>query len=439
MKKYSRLLLLILSLIGVLLVIAGCAGAKTPYQINDEQNYNVSVRFDANGGTFTTNVTVMTDSFNLEQMPREGNEAQIPLLSPDDSRRGSGNSFTAVNNGYFLVGWYANKEAAGDGESFRYSGKWDFSADRLSVDLSGDYSAQEPVLTLYAVWAPLFEIEFYDINTQELLDTYAYDPNLTSVDVPRWNVDKGTIDMKRFPVKSGFTFDGAFYDAEGTKPVDTDTVLHPGVVDETTGAVTDSSMKLYVNWKEGEWYHIYTAEQFVDNASVSGNYVIFDDLDFTDEIWPSSLMYGKFSGSILGNGHSFSNISAMQSNSSKIQAGLFGNITETAVLQDVTFDNVKLTLQKGTNKIGMNYGLFAGFIANEAKFANVQLTNSVLQIDSGIYFTEDSDYIIGLICGMGNDSAVTYSNVTCVATGDTPDSVHITVVGNQVDFEIVKE
>ena len=48
---------------------------------------------------------------------------------------------------------------------------------------------------------------------------------------------------------------------------------------------------------------VYNVEQFLENASVNGNYEIHADLDFAGETWPSSLTYGNFTGSIKGNGH----------------------------------------------------------------------------------------------------------------------------------------
>lgn len=438
MKNRVRSVLLICLLLGTLLVISGCAGAKTPYQVNDEEDFNVSVKFDANGGTFTTNVTVIVDSFNISSLQTDAKgEAQIALLSPDDAQRGSGNSFTPVLKDHFLLGWYAERTPSADGEGYVYSKKWDFEKDRLSVASQGDYSASEPVMTLYAVWAPLFQIEFYDLGTDSLVDTLTYDPTLTQIRVPSWDMEKGSIDMEKFPEKKDHTFNGAFYDKEGTQPVDTETVAHIAKIDDATGTVTDPTMKLYVDWLEGEWYHIYTAKQFRDNASLSGNYVIHEDLDFSDEVWPTALMHGNFTGSIHGNGHCFKNITAKQTNNSKNYAGLFGNVTDSARFTDVTFDNVTYTIEAGTRVVGTNFGLFAGYISDAAAFENVTITNSALQIDSGIYYTKDSDYIIGLVCAMGDLSAIDHSGITCQAVGDAPETVQINVTDGQVDVEIV--
>ena len=192
-----------------------------------------------------------------------------------------------------------------------------------------------------------------------------------------------------------------------------------------------------MDWLEGEWYHIYTAKQFRDNASLSGNYIIHEDLDFSDEIWPTALMHGNFTGSVQGNGHVFRNIEAKQTNNSKNYAGLFGNVTDKARFQDVTFDNVTYTIEAGSRVVGTNFGLFAGHISEAAVVEDVTITNSVLQIDSGIYFTPDSDYIIGLVCAMGAQDSIDHSGITCQAVGDVPETVLITVTDGSVDVDIV--
>ena len=175
-------------------------------------------------------------------------------------------------------------------------------------------------------------------------------------------------------------------------------------------------MKLYVQWAEGEWYHIYNVEQFLDNASVSGSYVIHEDLDFAGEIWPSSMMYGNFSGTILGNGHTFSNITMEQTNNSKTNAGLFGYLAEGAQIKDLTLENVSFTIKSGTRMAGTSFGLLAGTISEKAVFENVAITSGQLIVDATSYFGTE-DYVIGLLCGMGN-APIDASNIQCSVAGE---------------------
>lgn len=425
----------------VMLTFAGCGGEETPYQINDAENYNVSVKYDANGGFFTTNTSVIVDSYNLAEIgtDKDGN-ARIALLSPDDSARGN-DAFTAVNSGYFLAGWYTERLESTDAQGntvYTYSGRWDFANDTLRIDPNGSYSAGEPVITLYAAWVPMFEIEFCDLGSGELLSTYTFDPTTEGdILVPQWDAETGAVEMYRFPKRAGYTFDGAYYDAQGTQAVNTAAVEHPGQVDYETGSADNTSMRLYVDWTEGEWFHIYTVEQFLSNASLSGNYEIYADLDFSDKIWPTVFMYGTFTGSIEGNGHCFSNISIAQTNNSKTSAGMFGTLSETSRLSNLTLENVTFTIQSGTRVVGTSYGLLAGSISSGAAFENVNILSGTLRIDSGAYFGVD-DYVIGLVCGMGNPG-IDYLQIECAAVGENPDSVKITVNENMVTVEFVTE
>lgn len=425
-------------LLVTMLFLNGCARKKTPYEINDQENFKLSIKYDANGGLFTDNTTVIMDSYNISDMEtNDDGQVEIALLPPDDSGRGT-DAFSPRKNGYFLAGWYTRRNEVKDesGNSlYTYEGKWDFERDLLKIDPKGTYSAAEPELTLYAAWIPLFEIELYALDTGDHVSTMTFDPTKTDeVLLPAWDESTGTVKMNGFPNRDGFTFNGAFYDAQGTQAVTSGAVLHHGTVDVATGTGSEITMKLYVDYLKGDWYHIYNAEQFADNASLKGNYILHADLDFADEIWPTSLMYGNFAGTIEGNGHSIKNIDLRQTNNSKVNAGLFGNLTEQSAIRNVTFDDVSFTIQAGTRVKGTSFGLLAGTISDGAVLQDLNITNSTLKIDSGCYFGAD-DYSIGLICGMGSDGKLDPSGITCTAVGDAPETVNISVNGNRVTLE----
>lgn len=434
MNRITKAILLCLLLGVTVLFAAGCSKEPTPYQVNNADNYTVSVKYDANGGTFTTNTSVIVDSYDLSQVKTDGEgKAQIALIPPESEQRGK-NAFTAVNNGYFLAGWYTEMEAAcaADGSTqYIYSGKWDFESDKLSLDPAGSYNAETPVITLYAAWVPLFEIEYYDLTTGELLKEVSYNPAQDGqIELPQWNETTGAIDMKDIPAKEGFTFNALYLDADGKQEITDTAIDHAGTVDYATATVTDATMKLYVDWTEGEWYRIYTAEQFADNASLDGSYEIFADLDFSEEVWPTVMMYGTFTGTIKGNGHTISNVILEQTNNSKTAAGLFGQISETAQISDLTFNKVDFTIKSGTRVAGTAYGLLAGVISEKAQLTGVQITESVLKIDSDCYFATD-DYSIGLLCGMGT-APIAIDGIACEAAGNNPENIVVTVTDGTV-------
>ena len=409
MKKWNRLLLVVMA-VAVLAVLAGCAGQETPYEKNDAMDYTVSVKYDANGGVFTTNTTVIVDSYNLQQLPKGADgKAQIALITPDDTDRGN-NAFTATRTGYFLAGWYAGCETGEDGTQ-TYSQPWDFESGLLEVDPNGSYSSSQPVLTLYAAWIPLYEVEIYDMQDQ-LLGEYTINPLIDGdIKLPKLNQETGAVDMYKFPAVSGYTVNGVYAHGESGKTLLTEEMIsHPGTFDKATAKAENTVLKLYVDLLEGEWYQIYNVDQFIKNASVSGNYVLHADLDFTDKIWPTTLMYGNFSGTIQGNGHRICNVTIEQTNNSKTNAGLFGLLTESAKLSQVTFENIHFTIKSGTRMAGTSYGLLAGTVTEGASFEAVSVLSSTLTVDAGAYFGTE-DYIIGSVCGMG-EAALEKAEIT---------------------------
>ncbi len=431
-QKIKSLVFSLLALVFVLL-LSGCGENATPYETNNDEGYTVSVKFDANGGSFTTNTTVIVDSFNMDS------KSEIALISPDDKRRDN-DAFTVTKNGHFLAGWYKERVETTDVDGntvYSYSGKWDFENDVLKINKDKEYSAEVPALTLYAAWVPLFEIEFYSLDSAELIDTIQFDPTSEKqLSVPAWNEETGAVEMFDFPERDGFTYNKAFFDAAATNEVTGDTLTHPGVINEKDGTASNSVLKLYVDWTEGEWYRIYNVDQFIESASLNGNYELFADLDFTDEIWPTTFMYGNFGGVIKGNGHTIKNVDATQTNNSKVNAGLFGYLTDSANIFDINFENITFTIKAGTRKVGTSYGLFAGTLSDKATISNVNILNSHLQIDSSCYFGVD-DYSIGLVCGMGDALKLTTAEIDCAVVGDDTDSVKVFTNGNTVtvDFE----
>lgn len=429
MKNFIKSVLFPLFCVTALILITGCSAEPTPYEKNDLEGYTVSVKFDANGGTFTTNSSVIVDSFNPASLHKNGEgKAEIALLSPDNPLRGN-DAFNVSRPGYFLAGWYAVRTEAANGE-YTYGDKWDFDSDLVTVDPNAAHSSATPVLTLYAAWIPRFEIQFCDKTSGEVLKSLDFDPTTENVSAPAWNTETGTLEMYKFPARNGYTFTAAYYDDGFTKALDTENVVHPGVIDYETGTAKDTVLKLYVEYAEGEWYRIYTAEQLTDNANLNGHYEICADLDFTDEIWPTVFMYGNFNGEIKGNGHTVSNVTFAQTNNSKANAGLFGQLTEKASIIDLTFQNVTFTVQSGTRVAGTNYGLLAGTVSADAVLSGVKIQSSTLQIDSSCYFGVD-DYSIGLVCGMGNN-ILPDAEITCTVVGDNPDRITVTLDGHQV-------
>ena len=415
MKLNKKLLFLCLLLVTMVMLLTAC-GEADPYEVNNGLNYNVSIKFDANGGSFTSvNSPVLVDSYNITGLQKNAEgKVDLPLLKPDDANRGD-DAKKAQKSGYFLVGWYQERTETTDANGntvYTYAKPWDFETGRVSVDPAQKNTAKEPVLTLYAAWAPLFEIEYYAVGDSEAYKTVTFDPNAgTQITLPAWDLDSGAMNMNGIPAKEGYTFTAAYLDSEKTQPIDAAAVNHTGTINYENATVTGNTMKLYLDFKKGEWFKISDAQQFIKNYKPSGCYEILSDLDFSGKNWPTSLMFGNFTGTIQGNGYTISNISLKQTGSNRMNAGLFGSLAEGAYLCDITFDNVTFAVEDGTRLQGAAYGLLAGAISEKADVQNVFVTNSTLKIVAGANLSAVS---IGLISGYG-DAGLDSSGITCVA------------------------
>ena len=111
MKKVFKFLIVAAFLLGAAVALAACAAGNTPYDDLGKEGYTVCVRYDANGGTFTSNTSVRSDVFNPSHYTASNGVIEIPLLALDDPNRGK-DAFEggAKRNGFYLAGWYTERE-----------------------------------------------------------------------------------------------------------------------------------------------------------------------------------------------------------------------------------------------------------------------------------------------------------------------------------------
>ncbi len=429
MNKTIRAILIFAVALATLLLVTSCKGTDNPYASGAEDGYTVNIRYDANGGTYATNTTVIVDSYSPEDFP----SGRLPLLPPDSELRK--NPFTAKRSGYFLAGWYTERTEVTDTDgntSYAYSGHWDFDVDRVDLNtLEGN------TMTLYAAWVPEFSFEFIDRESGDTLGTVSVNPldGSDTLTLPAWNTATGRMDKNGFPEFVGKTFDAAYTDGAGVNKITDTTVTHTGRIDIETATATDNVMKIYLDLLDGSWYRISTVDQLIANANPTAHYIIEADLDFAGKSWP---LTGSFSGSIIGNGHKLENITAKQGSQSQ-QAGLFGSITDSAVIRDVDFLNVDYTIAKGSRNPGGSFGLFAGRIFEGATLENVTVSGKLTvssEATNGSITAVNGDHSIGLVCGTGYEYCnIDYSAITVVALNEgTRFTVTVSADGNTVSW-----
>ncbi len=428
MKKKILLLISLILLLGAVVCISSCS--ESLYAEKGEEGYNVGIRFDANGGRLKGKENVdVVELFNPNSgVEGENGMREIKLLDPDDPRRGDG-ILSADKTNCFLAGWYRERheitDANGTVTGYTYSGKWDFDKDTVSVDPNGTYDPEDPIMTLYAAWIPYFEYEFYavdDSGKPELIGTQ----NLINLSLPTWNSDTGAMNYNDFIKLDGKTFDSAYYDAALTQPIDSDIHAESAYVNVENGTPKTDTIKIYTKWLDGEWFKIHTAEQFVKNSAVLennvlvGNYIICDDLDFSDVEWELLLSFRTFAGTIQGEDadkiYRFSNISVSQlsSNNNSTTRGLFGALGENAVIRGISFENVTYTVNTSYKlNLPTFFGLFAGQRSEGATLENVTV-NGTLKFTGTMDAANADLYTVGKLFALGNADDIDISEIRCV-------------------------
>ncbi len=430
--KWVFALALILAATGC---FTACAQWKTPYKTLDRDGYTVSVRFDANGGSFANSPedVYVIDVFNINSMKQDSDGNRVtPLIAPDNPSR-EDKAFGISKNGYYFAGWYSSREArvdengnaldefgvltskSGRQQGYIYSGRWDFDNDLLRVDPDKEYSSEESVMTLYAAWIPYVNYEIYAENAYgefEMLETIS----AIELALPQWNTKTGKLDMKRFPKLDGKTLDKIYLDSQLTQ-LATDTLI--GECDYENGTTLTESIKLYTTWLDGDWYKISRADQINKIADLDGHYLISANLDFTNEVWPSAFSNGGFKGGFYssdGNTYKISNVTVVQGNNSSQNGGLFGTLEGGASIKNINFENITYTLKAGSRRAGASFGLLAGRVSSDAAFEGVTISGKIL-ISDKCY--PQSEYIVGLLFGTGYSGQLDISSINCELDGDT--------------------
>ena len=406
-------------LISILLLSSRCSKDTSPYPEYAKAGYNVSVKYDANGGVFTTNTETIVDTYKLDTLP-DGSEGfkQITLLDPNDPIRGN-QAYSASRVGYYLAGWYYY-------DSNNDIHRWDFGSSKYEIPKDATYNNENPVLTLYAMWVPAFTYEFYSVDENgntTLIGSKGVDPTVNApITVPYFDSATGGINAGDFPKLENRTYSGIYLDQFCTIPVTGNTLTHTGSFYPSNATVRDEVMKIYCKTLEGMHFTINSAEQLINSAMSNGVYTLESDIDFTGYDWPEIFTSGVsgtsdesnessgFNIKIIGNGHTIKNVTLDQKDAAD-NFGLFATLSSGSLIKDVTFDNITVNIHAGAkiNSPDPQFGIIVGHAA-DGIFDGAKLTNSKLVI----YTNKTSSITIlkpeyGIVCGYGSVSGIDFS------------------------------
>ena len=249
---------------------------------------------------------------------------------------------------HWIEGWYTAKTDA-DGEPIvnevtkmvELDKKWTFETDRVNFDL-----------TLYANVKKRPVLTFVNRVNGEVIKTVS--------GLPGEKVSK--FSSSYAPKMEGYTLYDYFTSETGNERFSWPYVFE-GETDTTA----------YVDFIEGiNWVIVKTAAEFNTALRNRSKIYVDADLDFTQKPWEGTDFYNN---EIKGNGHKFTGINVSKTFEGKAEVkyyGLFNRLGANAVISDITFENVSMTIAAN---IGVeNYvGMLCGSVNGGAKLNGIVL------------------------------------------------------------------
>ena len=368
-KRRNVILILFALTIAALAAGIFCACSYVdPEQDLIDRGYIHLVTYDAAGGSFDATaaqpveegqVRVMDNSLTVEPGYRHigaGDKDYLPA---------------PVRAGYDLAGWML---VTTDGETETLT-PWDFLRDRVTSDITlrANWAKRGTLRICAQIGGETAEFLSYSVTAGSEILSYLYDTTdagdyLLREDYVRNNVQK-------YDGKS-YTLLRYYWDAEHTVPVTEENAVYEEGAEERV---------LYADCLEGEFRIMNRAEvSGGERLAYNSHWYLVEDLDFAGVEIEGTL--GSFSGVILGNGHTISNMTfrtRVWRNGTAPTRSIFGEMTGT--VQNVTFDNVQLMVySRYFDSLDTSLAIRVAFLADsfgeEGAFIDTQLKECKISI-----------------------------------------------------------
>ena len=389
----------------------------------------------------------------------------------EDRDTSTGDPISLGKSGAFFVGWYTTRKPVRnkDGKAldaegnvleeryngtfyyvnekgkeittipaYEYSGLWDFETSKVQYNAAEHTKTDGRMsVTLYAGWLDNYTFEYYhqDATSGEWVPyastsfTYGQGTDNDTIWIPRWeNQDTQSGKMNHahdyqtaqgkynFPAVDQRTFDAAYTDENCTEESKiTDSFRHTGTVDAATCTAVNPVQKIYVKTLEGRRYVVKTAKDLCQNGDAEGWYTIENNLDLTGYTWPTAFTTGVFKGrfeatnpvTVSGVEVKISKDVSADRDVTEVYGGLFGCVDAGAVLKNVAFENVTVTLQtvKCSQTQTARFGTLAGFVHDNADVSGVSIANTTLKLYV-FHMRAQTDWGLHMVAN-GNLSGVT--------------------------------
>lgn len=399
-KKYNlKVLICLAALLAAMFVLAACdkyGAAHYDYLVTF--NYNV---VDANGN------------------PRDDIAEQYLGVQKDSLisiKPGYSDRFDEVKiNGYYVEGWYLAVDANEDGVPDRGADgkvvlgkKWDFAKDRVNENITL-YANMKHSATLFIIdkaqadkVAQIQQRIEEGVNFMTMTDAEKEGYGIVAKTRDGDNIKKPTAGSM-LPAKKGYTWLETYYtDPECTEVFAWDEPI-----------VLENDVFLYVDFIEGSWSLIRTANDFIKSVDGTKKMWVMNDIDFTGVDYVGY----NVNVEINGNGFTLRNIKLQQTATRQsTNMGLFKTIGALANIHDLNIDNAKVEITLNVSiTTQVNIGFFAGEAYAGARLKNINVTASTYTFklsDKFGHSAETSEWIVVNNIADSDIENVDHSDVT---------------------------
>lgn len=432
-KKYKLILITLLSLIASVCLFTGCHlnENKTFDEFVTEHDLKANIVYILNDGSFKNKSKI----FNM-YYPAGAKPYEITLEVPADGS--IGNAQIDKRNGYTFDGWYLAETSGGvpvyeDGTVYDREAGLDSSKSVKSTSEKFDFSAElseNDEIYLVARWTTDARLnvklitEGYDV-LKSGDDEYRTGDIINSYPIPDNGV--GNVGDMVFEAE-GYTFVSYYTDETGATRFNSWPVMTPENEEDVT---------IYAKFIEGTWTVVENTSgiaKLFGSGGTTRNYYFIEDVDCADLNAQRPL--ALFSGTIKGNGHVIKNLKLNVSSalSTGGNASMFGNIRESAVIEDITIENLTTTCSVRSNA-DVDVFFMCKSVADGATIKNVSFGGQLsitLNPNAMMANTTEQHWIFGGVASDGEMTGVTVLSGTVCTIADSEGNVTTyTAVVNQ--------
>ncbi len=373
-KRWKWKLIAFFAVLASVLLLGGCKFQYTLEEKREETGMNACVTYytNGNGAYFGTDVTMK------KLYLADGSVA----INIGVDRVTNGTLPTPTRSNYTLLGWY-EAEVDDNGNPLKDETTGEVVLKKQAFDFK--YRLQDgDDIVLYAKWQrneavnvylvcdeitadKPFVVDGVQLNNKDFLKSYNYQSS---------NQRPKPADST-LPSVSGYTAYGFYADEACTQEVNW-----------PLDRERDGDCKIYVKYIKGTWTILRDADA-VKNMFASAaarNYYLANDIDCSSV---TVVAKSTFNYTLQGNGHTIKNLNVSAGNiKDEVVGSMFGKLGANAKIENVTFENVKLTCSLQSDVHARAYLFFA------EKAASATIANVVLKGDLIIDVTREKDAIL---------------------------------------------